>query len=512
MGRRFRIAAIAALIVASCKALYFEKPSARGVQAHTALSMATAGRPRGRSRNGPRADILSSGVQSLGEDAAVPAPNVRSGILQVMEPSDSVSWLLSHISKDRNGKPQKLLTHEQEISLAEQMRNLVDLEAVRSALAETKAALGAKEQDGDAPEIDPQTMVSMDEWADALDMNVAELRRTIANAKQARADMIKSNLALVVSIAKGFRNRGLPLQDLIQEGAVGLAVAAARYDPTRGFRFSTYATYWIRQKITRAVVDSGRVIRLPAHVHELKMRAGREWRNLEEQLGRPPSMEELARELGITSARLATVVVTDHTVFSMDKHLPDAKGTPGMGRSTVGDLLQCESLSPEDTVQRFTLKEVIDTMISRLPQREASVLRMRFGLDDGQPKSVSEVGARHSCTKERVRLIENRALLKLRSRSTRNEMREYNALRELMDEVLMDMEGDDGTVVSESRVPGAHGKGPVPGQADGKTNKTVSYADVFKARRQRASALGADGEKGDHAADAAGATSLRRPQ
>eukprot|EP00968_Pinguiococcus_pyrenoidosus_P019247 scaffold2061_cov246-Pinguiococcus_pyrenoidosus.AAC.13 len=347
----------------------------------------------------------------LSDTAYVPALNPRSGILQVVEPSDSIHWLMKYINGRATKSGRSVLSHEQEMALGRQIRRLEELEAVRDALAEQKTSLDDKDS------------VSMAEWAEAMDMSVHELKKTIRKAKEARAEMIKSNLALVVSIAKCFRNRGLPMQDLIQEGAVGLAVAAARYDPAKGFRFSTYATWWIRQKIQRAVVDSGRVIRLPAHLHDLKQRAGKEWKNLEEALGRPPSMEELARELGVTSARLATVVGTEHTVFSMDRRVDQRKRDSA---TTLGDLLPCESPCPEELVQRFTLREVIDSMISRLGEREASILRMRFGLDDGQPKTVSEVGAKHCCTKERVRLIENRALFKLRSRSS-------NALRELME-------------------------------------------------------------------------------
>lgn len=235
------------------------------------------------------------------------------------------------------------------------------------------------------------------------------LTRVMEEGEKARHKLIESNSRLVISIAKKYRNRGVPFSDLIQEGNLGLMRAAEKFDYKRGFKFSTYATWWIRQSISRALADQGRMIRLPVHASDKVNRMGSIAQRLEQELGRPATLIELAKELETTPEKVARLMERARAPLSLDTPIGEA------GEGTLGDLIPDDpTFSPTERVGRTLLSEEVQGVLSSLTPREQEVLSLRFGLNDGHARTLDEIGAELGKTRERIRQIEVQALRKLR--------------------------------------------------------------------------------------------------
>jgi RNA polymerase primary sigma factor len=226
--------------------------------------------------------------------------------------------------------------------------------------------------------------------------------------KEAHDRLVEANLRLVISVARRYRNRGLPLEDLIQEGALGLRRAAEKFDPDRGWRFSTYATWWIRQSVGRAVLDHARVVRLPVHMAGRVAHVQRTRDDLRAQLGRGPTEAEIAEVLGLTAAQVVEALDAAIPAGSLDRPIGED------GESTLGDLVADLGPGPEELAADASVVETVRRALDMLPPRERVVLAMRHGIDDGRPRSLDEIGRVVGVTRERVRQIEAQALRRLR--------------------------------------------------------------------------------------------------
>ncbi len=246
------------------------------------------------------------------------------------------------------------------------------------------------------------------------------LQARINTGGLAREQLIKANTRLVVSVAKRYVGQGLPLLDLIQEGNLGLIKAIEKFDRLRGFRFSTYATWWIRQTVTRAIANHGRTIRIPAHMTDRIREMKRTTRDLEQLLGRPPTSEELADQLGISLARLQWIESVSWQPVSLDS--PVDEGEEVALLTLIED---SSTTSPAQALYQSMLKEKLNEVLATLPPREARVIRLRFGLEQERPYTLEEVGQKFGLTRERIRQIEGKALRKLRQPHCTHPLREY---------------------------------------------------------------------------------------
>jgi RNA polymerase primary sigma factor len=247
-----------------------------------------------------------------------------------------------------------------------------------------------------------------------------DLELVAEDGRRAKDHLVEANLRLVVSLARRYTGRGMLFLDLIQEGNLGLIRGVEKFDYTRGYKFSTYATWWIRQAITRAMADQARTIRLPVHIVEAIGRLARVQRQLLQDLGRDPTPDELAAELDITPERLIEVQKYGREPISL--HIPLGED----GDSEFGDLIEdSEAIQPGEAVSFTLLQEQLHTVLGTLSEREAGVVSMRFGLNDGQPRTLDEIGKVYGVTRERIRQIESNTMSKLRHPSRSKLLRDY---------------------------------------------------------------------------------------
>lgn len=312
---------------------------------------------------------------------------------------DSVRLYLREIGKI------SLLNAEEELTLAQQVvANRDELAEVSARMAEIAELTGAE-----------RTKKVLDERT-KLEVRARKLSRP-------KDKMAEANMRLVVSIAKRYSGRGLDFLDLIQEGNTGLLRAVEKFDPDKGFKFSTYATWWIRQAITRAIADQARTIRIPVHMVETINKLLRTQRRMTQELNREPTIEELAKELEMEPDKVEYVIKIKQDIQSLDA---------GVGRdgededSTLGEFIEDEeSATPEESAASQLLKEQVQSVLSTLSDREQKIVKMRFGLDNGKSHTLEEVGQEFAVTRERIRQIEAKALAKLRKHKDSKKLHEY---------------------------------------------------------------------------------------
>ena len=309
----------------------------------------------------------------------------------------------------------QLLRADEEIELARKIADLLELERIRERLF-------------DQLEREPED----NEWATEVNMSLSAFRRRLYLGRRAKDKMVESNLRLVVSIAKKYMNRGLSFQDLIQEGSLGLIRATEKFEHEKGYKFSTYATWWIRQAITRAIIEQSRVIRLPVQLYETISRIKNSTKILSLEIGRKPTEKEIAARMEMSIEELRFVDTTTQLPISLETLIPvHVEKDPWFdGEDTqehlcLGDVIEADEETAEDKVSKNLLREDLESVLDTLSPGERDVVRLRYGLDDGQMKTLEEIGQIFNVNRERIRQVEAKALRKLRHPARNSILKEY---------------------------------------------------------------------------------------
>ena len=357
-------------------------------------------------RSRPRKASVSDMVQSRSRD------RVRGVTLEPRKPAKQLARTSKRVSTDSMRSYLKdigsvtLLNAKQEVELAKRIQDLMRLEGIRESLVD---------------EENPDVEVTDQQWASAAGLNVQALHQRLRDGKAAKNEMIQANLRLVVSIAKKYANTNMSFQDLIQEGCVGLIRGAEKFDFERGYKFSTYAHWWIRQAVTRSISDQSRTIRLPVHLFEIISRISKMEQKFAIQHGRNPTVDEIASEMDMSAEKITQIKKAAQAPVSLAQKM----GGDSKGRTIEETLVDIYAEGPEKVSGKSLLKEDLENVLNTLNPRERDVLRLRYGLDDGRVKTLEEIGTVFSVTRERIRQIEAKALRKLKQPSRNSILQEY---------------------------------------------------------------------------------------
>ncbi|MFN6460472.1 MAG: RNA polymerase sigma factor, RpoD/SigA family [Nostoc sp. DedVER02] len=326
----------------------------------------------------------------------MPTVNTQTENLNTRFTADMVRTYLREIGRV------PLLTREQEIVYGKQVQQMMTLIDAKEVLAKKLHR-------------EPE----MSEWADVVHQSETEVQQTVAQGKRAKQKMIEANLRLVVAIAKKYQKRNMEFLDLIQEGTLGLERGVEKFDPMRGYKFSTYAYWWIRQAITRAIAQQGRTIRLPIHITEKLNKIKKVQRELAQTLGRSPTPAEIAKELELEPTQIREYLNMARQPVSLDVKVGDNQDTE------LQEMLEDSGPSPEYYTNQEFLRQDLNNLLAELTPQQREVLALRFGLEDGNEMSLAKVGERLNLSRERVRQLEHQALAHLRRR--RANVQEYIA-------------------------------------------------------------------------------------